>query len=172
MTVLTNILVVDEDDRPMGTVPKEEVWAKGLLHRIVRVMVEDSDGRILLQKRSRLVDLFPGTWDHSAAGHVDEGESYEQAAAREDAEEIGVKGAPLEEMATWRTYDVMDGRILNRINKLYRVRIDTSDFSFEDGEVSEVKWFTLDEIYEAIAKHPDQLTPGLIQVIQDYYPQS
>ncbi|HTE57234.1 MAG TPA: NUDIX domain-containing protein [Verrucomicrobiae bacterium] len=169
MAAFTHIFVVDEQGKPVGLFPKEEVWAKGLLHRIVRVMAEDSQGRILLQKRSPHMDLFPNTWDHSAAGHVDEGETYQQAAQRETEEEIGVKNAVLEEIASWSTYDVVNGRILNRLNKLYRARLDAPSLDLEEAEVSEVRWFTLAEISRLIREHPDQVTPGLIQVMQDYY---
>ena len=65
-----NILVVTETDEPLQEFPKKQVWQKGLLHRIARVMLEDERHRILLQKRSLNVDVFPGCWDHSAAGHV------------------------------------------------------------------------------------------------------
>lgn len=163
------ILTVDENDQPLKVVASDEVWEKGLLHRIVRVMVEDNRGRILLQKRSPHVDLFPNAWDHSAAGHVDEGESYEEAAIREAAEEIGLKGIKLKEVAQWRSNDVFGGRILNRFNRLYKVLLDNPEFALQKSEVSDVKWFTLDEIKRLIKEHPDLVTEGLVKVIEAYY---
>jgi isopentenyldiphosphate isomerase len=44
-----------------------------------------------LQKRSSRKRIQPGKWDSSVGGHVDPGESYEQAAERELAEELGVQ---------------------------------------------------------------------------------
>ncbi|HTE22167.1 MAG TPA: hypothetical protein VK674_03935 [Candidatus Limnocylindria bacterium] len=61
------IVVVDENDQPVGVFPKEEVWAKGLSHRIVHIMLEDDQGNLLLQKRSMQMDTAPGCWDHAAA---------------------------------------------------------------------------------------------------------
>lgn len=170
MPAFTHILTVDENDQPLGVVSKQEVWQKGLLHRIVRVMAEDAEGRILLQKRSPHVDIFPNAWDHSAAGHVDQNETYEQAAKRETAEEIGLKNVKLEEVAYWRTYDVIGGKILNRFNKLYRIRVTNPELVLEAEEVTEVKWFTLEEIKQLIKDHPDLVTDGLVQVMRDYYP--
>lgn len=164
-----NILVVDENDQPVGVVPSEKVWKEGLAHRIVRIMLEDKDGRILLQKRSPKVDLFPNAWDHSAAGHVDEGETYEEAASRETEEEIGLKNISLEEVDYWRTYDVFNGRILNRFNKLYRARIDNPKLALQQSEVAAIKWFTLDEIKTLIKEQPDNVTDGLVDVINRYY---
>ena len=46
-------------------------------------------GAVLLQKRSLWKDRQPGKWDSSAAGPLDAGESYEEAAVRELKEELG-----------------------------------------------------------------------------------
>ncbi len=53
---------------------------------------------MLLQKRSAHVRSGAGKWDDSVAGHVDEGETYLEAATRELAEEIGVVNTDLEEV--------------------------------------------------------------------------
>ncbi|HSX42723.1 MAG TPA: NUDIX domain-containing protein [Candidatus Saccharimonadales bacterium] len=164
------ILVVNDNDQPIGEFSKEEVWEKGLLHRIVRIMVEDEEGRILLQKRSMQVDTFPGCWDHSAAGHVDAGEDYEEAAKRELHEELGISNATLHKIAVYRTSNTFNGRKLNRFNALYKATIDASQpLNLQESEVGEAKWFTLDEVKELVAEQPDNVTDGLAQVISDYY---
>jgi 16S rRNA (adenine1518-N6/adenine1519-N6)-dimethyltransferase len=45
---------------------------------------------VFLQMRSRWKDRHPLAWDSSAAGHVNAGEEYDQSAARELLEELGV----------------------------------------------------------------------------------
>lgn len=170
---MSKIAVVDENDKPIGEFAQEEVWGKGLLHRIVRIMVEDEQGRILLQKRSMEVDTFPGCWDHSAAGHVDAGEDYEEAAKRELEEELGISNATLHKVAVYRTNNTFKGRKLNRFNALYKATIDsTAALDLQESEVSDAKWFTLDEVRKLIADRPDSVTDGLAQVIADYYSNS
>ena len=44
-----------------------------------------------MQKRSKTKDLQPGLWAISVSGHVTKGQTYEEAAAREVQEELGVK---------------------------------------------------------------------------------
>lgn len=88
-TDFERLAIVDENDQVVGSGYRRDIHANGLRHRAVHVLIEHPDGRILLQKRSRMKDVNPGAWDTSAAGHVDFGESYEDAAYREVQEELG-----------------------------------------------------------------------------------
>lgn len=170
MTNKPKILVVDEHDTPIGEAPKEEVWQKGLFHRIVRIMLEDEQGRILLQRRSMQVESFPGYWDHSAAGHVDAGEDYDEAARRELQEELGVTDVTLHKVAIYRADTLFNGRPLHRFNALYKATINSAQpLKLQKSEVGEARWFTLDEIKQFISKQSDKVTDGLAQVIANYY---
>jgi isopentenyl-diphosphate delta-isomerase type 1 len=162
------IVIVDENDQVVGEASMDGAHHKGLYHRISRVMVEDRAGRLLLQKRSPTVSTFPNCWDHSAAGHVDAGENYEEAAVRELEEEIGLK-AKLTEIGYWKTNEKFGSRILNRFNKVYKVVVEDPNIVLRDSEVTEVKWLTLEEVKQMIADHPDQVADGLIDVIKRFY---
>jgi isopentenyldiphosphate isomerase len=82
-------VVVDRSDRIIGKASRKECHSnRNLIHRAVAVLVLNKKGGILLEKRSRKKDMEPGKWG-LVAGHVDIGESYDQAARREMKEEIG-----------------------------------------------------------------------------------
>ena len=83
--------VVDEHDRVIDAQRRDEVHRLGLRHRASHVLVFDLAGRLFLQKRGLHKDSNPGLWDSSVAGHVDEGESYDQCCIREIKEEIGIQ---------------------------------------------------------------------------------
>jgi isopentenyl-diphosphate delta-isomerase type 1 len=85
---------VDENDQVIGTRTRGELHRLGLRHRAVHILVFNSRNELFLQKRSASKDINPGLWDTSAAGHVDLGESYDEAARRELNEELGVDDAP------------------------------------------------------------------------------
>jgi isopentenyldiphosphate isomerase len=82
--------VVNERDEVVDHRPRREVHRLKLLHRAVHVLVYNRRGDLFLQKRSMLKDCFPGTWDSSASGHLDQGEEYDACAVRELKEEIGL----------------------------------------------------------------------------------
>lgn len=85
---------VDEHDRTVGVVERAEAIRRGWLHRVATIVVRDGDGRILVHRRPDDVSRFPGQFNWMLGGAADVGESYEQAAARELAEELGVRAAP------------------------------------------------------------------------------
>ncbi|HEU4914353.1 MAG TPA: NUDIX domain-containing protein [Candidatus Saccharimonadales bacterium] len=163
------VIVVDKDDIEIGNVMLAEVWKKGLYHRISRVMVEDVSGKVLLQRRSPEMGLYPNRWDCSAGGHVDEGMTYLGAAKQEAAEEIGLEEATLEEIGYFFLRAEFEGRKMYNFNRLYRLRVDVTDFTVEEHEVAAVAWFTKEELERMAAEDPQQLSAGLRYVINNYY---
>ncbi|MEO7002127.1 MAG: NUDIX domain-containing protein [Ktedonobacterales bacterium] len=86
--------LVDREDQVIGVVRRGEAHGHpALIHRSVQVLVFNAKGELLLQRRSQRKDLFPGYWCASASGHVDRGEDYATAAARELHEELGIARA-------------------------------------------------------------------------------
>ena len=82
--------VVDEHDRVLMQLPRDEVHSRGLRHRAAHILVLDQSGRVFVQRRAWWKECQPGLWDTSAAGHVDAGETYVDAASRELMEELGI----------------------------------------------------------------------------------
>ncbi|MFX0183696.1 MAG: NUDIX domain-containing protein [Candidatus Hodarchaeota archaeon] len=84
------LVVVDEHDRPIGIASRSQCHREGLIHRSVGVVVFNSTGKVLFQRRSKNKDLYPRKFTLSATGHVEVGESYREAAHRELREELGL----------------------------------------------------------------------------------
>ena len=90
------VVIVDDHNVVVGAAPRHEMRSKHLPHRATFILVFDSRGRLLVQKRTETKDIYPGYYDLAAGGVVVEGESYELSAEREAAEELGIQGVPLE----------------------------------------------------------------------------
>ena len=84
--------LVDDEDRVGGQAWRRRVRRQKLLHRGAAVLCRDPAGAVYVHRRTDTKDVFPGRYDMLAGGVVAAGESYEVAAARELAEELGVVG--------------------------------------------------------------------------------
>ncbi|MFC5821529.1 NUDIX hydrolase [Nonomuraea harbinensis] len=82
---------VDEQDDVLGVADRAEAARRGWLHRVATSICRDEEGRILVFRRSDRAARFPGYYDVTVGGAVTPGESYEQAAARGLAEQLGAR---------------------------------------------------------------------------------
>lgn len=148
--------LVDEHGNVIGLAPRRLCHGNPVLrHRTTHVVVRSSDGRILLQRRSADKDVQPGRWDTAVGGHLAHGETFEQAARREMAEEIGLTDGP-------EPQPLFDMAIANDIeSELTRVFTVVSDgpFTPQPEEVDELRLWTAEELAAAIGT--GQLTPYL-----------
>lgn len=165
--------IVDEQDRLIGTAPKDEVWQKGLIHRAARIMVRNRAGAVLLQRRGDK-PLYPHRWDISVAGHVAEGDSYEATALREAKEEIGTHdfdmyflGIRYEE-ATFDAREPVGTIIMRRFAAFYEAYLDELPTRLATGEVDSVAWWPREEVIRLAHEQPDQVTDGLANAVEHY----
>lgn len=137
--------VVDEDDAVLGPQPRAFVHVNNLRHRAIHILLFNSAGELFLQKRSPWKDLNPSLWDSSAAGHVDAGETYHEAAGRELQEELGVS-APLKKIGklgsssetSWEFVEIFTGHHEGPFH-LARMEVETGAF-FPIPKIQ--KWFS------------------------------
>lgn len=61
------------------------------LHPVIHLHIFNSRGELFLQKRAQTKDIQPGKWDTAVGGHIDWGETVEEALFREAYEELGIK---------------------------------------------------------------------------------
>lgn len=95
-TAVPPVILVDEDDRELGTAGKLEAHHTGALHRAVSVFAFDASGALILQRRAAGKYHSGGLWSNTACTHPRRGESPADAARRCVREEMGVECATLE----------------------------------------------------------------------------
>jgi 8-oxo-dGTP pyrophosphatase MutT (NUDIX family) len=97
-----------------------------------------------LDRRGRLLWSLP-------KGHVEPGESAEDAAVREIAEETGITGRVVAELGTIDFWFVADGRRVHKTVHHFLLIAESGDLSDEDVEVTEVAWVPLEDLSDRLA---------------------
>ncbi|MFN0068019.1 MAG: NUDIX hydrolase [Limisphaerales bacterium] len=152
--------VVNERDEVTGRAPRGEVHRRGLRHRAVHVLVYNGRGEVFLQKRSMLKDCHPGTWDSSAAGHLDTGEEYDACAVRELREELGVTPAE----PPFRLFKLTACPETGwEFCWVYRAEAE-GPFTLHPEEISDGGWFTPERVTAWLAEHPEDFA-GAVPLI-------
>lgn len=145
--------VVDSEDRPTGSRLRSEVHVNNLLHRAVHLWILNSRGELFLQKRSPWKINHPDLWCSSAAGHVDAGETYEEAGHREMLEEIG---ADCHLVKFWKTGATEETGF--EFVEYFVGRCD-GPFRFAPGEVETGDFFPVDQVRRWVERSPGEFTP-------------
>jgi isopentenyl-diphosphate Delta-isomerase len=87
---MEHVILVDEADHETGTMEKMEAHRKGVLHRAFSILLFNSKGELLLQKRSSKKYHSGGLWTNTCCSHPNPGESIAQAANRKLKQEMGI----------------------------------------------------------------------------------
>lgn len=163
------IEIVDKNGEFTGQIlDKDEAHDKNLLHNEVATFVLNDNGQILLQKRSANKRFDPNKWG-LCAGHVDAGENLEDAALREIKEEIGLD-VPKGELYPFGEKEFVIKDSNSHVANFYYIKtnLDANDFVIQEEELSEVKWFNIDDVIEMI-KQQDGSTvfnPGEVELFE------
>lgn len=149
--------VLDENGNKTGKKKlRREIYRDGDWHLAAHVWIVNSNGELLIQKRSADKDSSPGLWDISSACHVVAGEDAIQAAIRETQEELGISLTrnELKHIMSYKRLTSHDnGQFVN--NGFFEIFIvkknfDVKDISFQQEEISEVRYIPFQELEERI----------------------
>ena len=94
------VVLVDHEDRQLGTMEKIEAHSKALLHRAFSIFIINKNRELLLQRRALNKYHSPGLWSNTCCSHQRDGESTLDAGSRRLMEEMGMK-VPLNELFTF-----------------------------------------------------------------------
>lgn len=150
------VIVNDRDEvidyKVRGTLAKEDIY------RVAALWVTNPKGDVLLAQRQLGKRHDPGKWGPAVAGTVDEGETYDSNILKEAEEEIGLKGIEPNAGPKRRVSDEY-----NYFCQWYKLVVNkpAEDFTIQEEEVEQVKWFTRNELEQELREHPDDYLKGL-----------
>ncbi|MBE5819186.1 MAG: NUDIX domain-containing protein [Clostridiales bacterium] len=107
-------------------------------HKTVWLWIVDTNGRVLVQLRSKNKSFMPDLWDISSAGHVIAGESAIDACIREAKEELGISLLK----ADIEFCEQIVSTQFNELGQFYITRLDpdSCNFTLQREEVQDVRW--------------------------------
>jgi isopentenyl-diphosphate delta-isomerase len=158
--MIENLILVDEQDKPMGKLEKLLVHQLGLLHRAFSVFIFNKNGDLLLQQRADCKYHSPGLWTNTCCSHPRYGENLPDAVKRRLKEEMGLQ------CNTYFTFSFIYKAIFE--NGLTEHEYDHVYFGVTDNkpqpdaaEVKDWKYISLDELEHDIERHPENYTAWL-----------
>ena len=162
---MEQIILVDEQDNAIGTMEKMEAHQKGVLHRAFSVLLSNSKGEVLLQRRSEHKYHSGGLWSNTCCSHPGPDESLKDATRARLIYEMGIDVQPkfafkfiykasLDHNLTEHEYDhvftgVFDG--MPAVNK---------------EEVADWKFISIKDLLSALSREPEKYTPWLKLILQ------
>ena len=152
--------VVGDDGRVIRQVSRRQMRAQRLPHRSTYVLVFDRHGALFVHLRTPTKDVYPSHWDVCVGGVLAAGESFDDGAARELGEELGVS-APLDCLFPLRyvdTHTIVHGMV-------YRTTHD-GPFRLQAEEVVRGEFLPLDAIVERARREP--FCPDGLAVLERY----
>jgi isopentenyl-diphosphate delta-isomerase len=86
---MEQVILVDDQDHPIGLMEKMEVHEKAILHRAFSVFIFNEQGELLLQQRALTKYHSAGLWTNTCCSHPRPNETTKAAANRRIMEEMG-----------------------------------------------------------------------------------
>lgn len=140
--------LVNEEGKTIGKATRKECHSGSkMLHPVVHLHIFNDNGDLYLQKRSMRKDIQPGKWDTAVGGHIDYGESVEEALRREVREELGVTDFSPVMITSYIFESAIEKELVNTFRTVYN-----GPFNPDPEELDGGRFWAIDEILESIGK--------------------
>lgn len=165
-----DVILVDQNDRELGSMEKMEAHVKGVLHRAFSVFVFNEKNELLLQRRAFGKYHSEGLWTNTCCSHPAPGESVNEAGKRRMKEEMGMEIDP-ESLFSFIYRAELDKSLIE--HELDHVLVAFSDETphLNPEEAIAYKWMTLEDLRNDIKQNPDQYTAWFKIILEEHYHQ-
>ncbi|MFO7258048.1 MAG: isopentenyl-diphosphate Delta-isomerase [Bacteroidota bacterium] len=155
---MEHVILVDVHDREIGTMEKMEAHRKGALHRAFSIMVFNSRGEVLLQKRAKGKYHSGGLWTNACCSHPRPGDDITDTISQKLMSEMGIALVPTFTFKFLYRADVGNGLIEHEYDHVYSGTCDTIP-SINHHEVEDWKFMSPTDLLEHIDAFPALYTP-------------
>ncbi len=154
------VQIVDENNTEIAAIARWVMREQNLIHRASYILVFNNTGDLFVQKRSLNKDVYPGYYDVAAGGVVLVGESYEDAAEREFAEELGIKKGIQLESCFDHYYEDENNRVWGRVFRCCH----EGPFSLQEEEIESGGFMDVTQVLNSAERN--LFTPDGIEILR------
>ena len=162
------VILVDEQDNPIGLMPKLEAHQKALLHRAFSVFILNEKGELMLQQRAKHKYHSPGLWTNTCCSHQRDGETNIQAGKRRLQEEMGFSTQLKEVTSFIYKAPFVNGLTEHEFDHVLLGYYE-DDPVINPDEVSSWKWMPIEEVKNDIDQNPDLYTVWFVIIFTKFY---
>jgi isopentenyl-diphosphate Delta-isomerase len=154
---MDQVILVDKDDNAIGTMEKMEAHQKGVLHRAFSILVFNSKGEMLIQKRARTKYHSGGLWTNACCSHPVPQENIATTARKRLQHEMGIDTLP--EFLYKFTYQTnLDKNLVeHEVDHVFKA-IYNGNPAINLEEAEDWKFIGLDELQKEINSNPQHYT--------------
>ena len=162
------VVLVDQDDRKIGTMEKIEAHSAAVLHRAFSVFILNKNKELLLQQRAFDKYHSPGLWTNTCFSHQRDAEPTLDAGARRLMEEMGIK-VPLTELFTFIYKASFDNGLTEHELDHVLIGYSGDNPKINSKEVAAFNWMPLDEIEKDLKQNPKNYTVWFAIIFDRFY---
>lgn len=163
-----HVILVNEKDEQIGTMPKLEAHEKAILHRAFSVFIFNDKNELMLQQRAAHKYHSPLLWTNTCCSHQRVGESNIQAGKRRLQEEMGFV-TDLKETISFIYKAPFDNGLTEHELDHILLGTYTNEPQINKEEVESWKWMPLEDVKLDIELHPEVYTEWFKIIFQKFY---
>src|SRR5690606_10989789 len=168
MTAEEQVILVNENDEPIGLMEKIEAHEKALLHRAFSVFILNNKNQIMLQQRAAGKYHSPLLWTNTCCSHQRKGETNIQAGKRRLQEEMGFS-VELKELFSFIYKAPFDNGLTEHELDHVMIGYFNEQPAINTEEVENWKWMGIEEIKEDMQQHPEIYTAWFKIIFEKFY---
>lgn len=141
--------LVNEEGETIGKATRRECHSGSKqLHPVIHLHIFNDAGELYLQKRSMNKDIQPGKWDTAVGGHIDYGETVEEALRREVREELGITEFTPQFMTRYIFESAIEKELVNTFRTVYNGEIQPDTEELDGG-----RFWSIEDIKTNLGKN-------------------
>lgn len=168
MITQEQVILVNENDEPIGSMEKIEAHEKALLHRAFSVFILNDKNEVMLQQRAASKYHSPLLWTNTCCSHQRAGETNIAAGKRRLQEEMGFQ-VDLKELFSFIYKAPFDNGLTEHELDHVMVGYSNQAPNINREEVEAWKWMSLEAIKQDMKDHPESYTAWFKIIFEKFY---